>query len=56
MKSIRLSGLTQKTFSVLHNLRVEEMEASKRLRRIMIGVILLSEYLLHPIYQSSIEI
>ena len=42
MKSIKLAGLTNRTFSTIHSLRVTELEASKKLRRVMIWVILLS--------------
>jgi ATP-binding cassette subfamily C (CFTR/MRP) protein 1 len=43
MKSIKLSGLTGRSFSIMRNLRIAELEASKKMRKILVWIILFSE-------------
>jgi hypothetical protein len=44
MKSLRLSGLAGPAWQIIRDLRKVEVEASKRLRKIFLGTIMLSAF------------
>jgi hypothetical protein len=45
MKSLRLSGLADPAWQIIRDLRQVEVEASKKLRKIFLGTIMLSAFL-----------